>query len=294
MQTLHALDLTESKFANQLWRRRHDSRGNSNDARPIPPSDLKLPVQGFPSPFGYWFAESPSWTNEGPRLTVEFSELDERERASDAHHVHVGESRTASRTIRTGPKAPAGRARNPNATIPLSLEIDSNVARIGVGAATWEKVGETVLFTVAQYWRFAAINRALDELSDWARNDLERSTGFIRSLLHRRARALRTRQKTLQKLILDLPDYEGSLTNPRGHLPSRRAVGLYRRLCVSLGLNRQRREIDERIEVVESIFDSLTESLNHSQSLAFQIVLELAIVALLLLDVGLYFFDAFF
>jgi hypothetical protein len=109
----------------------------------------------------------------------------------------------------------------------------------------------------------------------------------------RRAHALGARRRTLQKLILDLPGYEGSLTNPRGHLPSKWAVVLYRRLCVWLGLNRQRLEIDERIEVVESIFDSLTEALYHSQSLAFQIVLELAIVALLLLDVGLYFFDAF-
>jgi hypothetical protein len=50
--------------------------------------------------------------------------------------------------------------------------------------------------------------------------------------------------------------------------------------------------IDERIEVIESIFDSLTESLNHFQSLAFRIVLELIIVALLLLVVGLYFLDA--
>src|SRR5262249_29454752 len=149
-----------------------------------------------------------------------------------------------------------------------------------------------VLFSVAQYWRLAAIDRALDEHSDWARTDLERSVGLTSLLIRRRTRELRTRRRALQKLILDLPDYEGSLTNPRGHLPSRPAVVLYRRLCISLGLNHRRREIDERIEVVESIFDSLTDSLNHSQSLAIQIVLELAIVALLLLDVGLYFFDA--
>jgi hypothetical protein len=175
----------------------------------------------------------------------------------------------------------------------LSLEIDSNIARIGVDAATWEKFGEAVLFAVAQYWRFAAINRALDELTDWAHDDLERSIGFIRLLGRPRAHALGARRRTLQRLILDLPGYEGALTNPRGYLASKRAVVLYRRLCVRLGLNHQRREIDERIEVVESIFDSLMEAFYHSQSLAFQIVLELAIVALLLLDVGLYFFDAF-
>src|SRR5262249_4848232 len=155
---------------------------NSNDARPVVPSDLSLPAQGFASPFGYWFAESPSWATEPPRLTVEFFELDQRERTNDVHHVRVSESTTAWRTIRPGPKPTAGRARSREAFLPMSLEIDSNVARIGVGSATWEKVGETVLFAVAQYWRFAAISRVLDELSDWARSDLERNSGFMRAL----------------------------------------------------------------------------------------------------------------
>jgi hypothetical protein len=174
----------------------------------------------------------------------------------------------------------------------MILEIDSNVARIGVDAATWASVNETVLFAVAQFWRLDAIDRALDVLSDWARNDLEKNTGVAKVLGRKRARDLRAHRRALEKLILDLPDYEGPLTNPRGYLPSGRPVALYRRLCSWLGLHRRRREIDERIEVIESIFDSLNESLNHVQSLAFQIVLELIIVAVLLLDVGLYFFDA--
>ncbi len=82
------------------------------------------------------------------------------------------------------------------------------------------------------------------------------------------------------------------MTNPRGCLAAGRPVGLYRVLAARLGLNRWRREIDERIEVVEAIFDSLVESLNHYQSLAFQIALELVIVAVLLLDAGLFLVDA--
>ena len=165
---------------------------------------------------------------------------------------------------------------------------------IWVDAATWANVGETVLFTVAQYWRLTAIDRSLDELSDWARHDLESNTGFARMLRRSRSLELRARRQTLQKLILDLPLYEGPLTNPRGHLPSGRAVVLYRKLSSWLGLNRRRQEIDERIEVVESIFDSLSDSLNHAQAFAFQIALELAIVALLLIDIGIYFLDAVF
>ena len=104
-------------------------------------------------------------------------------------------------------------------------------------------------------------------------------------------RDLRPARRTLQALILDLPDFEGALTNPRGCLAAGRSVRLYRVLAVRLGLDRWRREIDERIEVVEAIFDSLVESLNHYQSLAFQIALELVIVAVLLLDAGLFLAD---
>ena len=103
-----------------------------------------------------------------------------------------------------------------------------------------------------------------------------------------RSRELQGLRRQLQSLILDLPDFEGPLATIRGHHASGQVVRLYRRL----GLDRFRSEIDERVEVVESIFDSLAESLDHSQSLAFQIALELFIVAVLLLDVGLYFVDA--
>jgi hypothetical protein len=39
---------------------------------------------------------------------------------------------------------------------------------------------------------------------------------------------------------------------------------------------------------LEAVFDSLAESLNHLQALALQVVLEVAIVIVLLVDVGLY------
>jgi hypothetical protein len=174
----------------------------------------------------------------------------------------------------------------------LILEVDSNVARIGVEAVTWTRFGETVLFAIAQNWRLDAINRALDKLADWARKDLEQNATFASVIRRSRARELRAQHRALARLILDLPEFEGSLTNPRGYLGAGQSVRLYRRVRARLGLDRKRREIDERVEVIESIFDSLVESLNHFQALAFQIVLELAIVALLLVDVGLYLLDA--
>jgi hypothetical protein len=174
----------------------------------------------------------------------------------------------------------------------LTLEINHERANIRVDRETWESVSEPVLLVVAQFWRFGAIDRKLDELSEWARQDLA-TTGGLRSVIRpQRARALRARCRTLQELILDLPDFEAALTNPRGCLAAGSAARLYRALAARLGLGRWRDEIDERIEVVEGIFESLAESLNHHQSLAFQIALELIIVAVLLLDAGLFLADA--
>jgi len=166
------------------------------------------------------------------------------------------------------------------------------MAMVEVDANTWESVGETVLLVVAQFWRFGAIDRKLDELSSWARDDLAATAGFPTAIRLRRVRDLRLRHRKLQELVLDLPDFEAPLTNPQGYLVATRSVRLFRVLAARLGLNGWRREIDERIEVVEATFDSLAESLNHLQSLTFQIALELVIVAVLLLDAGLFLMDA--
>jgi hypothetical protein len=176
--------------------------------------------------------------------------------------------------------------------IPLTVEINDQVAVVQVDAATWESVRETVLLVVAQFWRLGAIDRKLDDLSDWVRNDIAATAGFRSAIRQRRARALRTHHRALRALILDLPDFEAPLTNPRGFLASRRSVRLYRLLAARLGVDRWRHEIDERVEVVEATFDSLAESLNHLQALVFQTALELVIVAVLLFDAGLFLMDA--
>jgi hypothetical protein len=292
MQTLYALDLTGRKGTDSLWRRTpgQSSPSHHSNALECGTTDPELPADGFASPFGFWFAAAPSWPPAAPRLRVEFVNP---ERPGLQHDFAQERSASEScRTVRARPKAPLGRVRAARATLPLFLEVDANVARISVDADTWSAVGDTVLFAVAQYWRFDAINRTLDELSDWARQDLSANSSFRNVVRRARSGKLRARRRELQSLILDLPDFEGPLANPRGHLATGSAVRLYRKLCIRLGLLRFRREIDERIEVVESIFDSLAQSLDNFQSLAFQIALELIIVAVLLLDIGLYLVDA--
>ncbi len=330
MQTLYALDLTDTPDTERLWRKQPGSLLKRAPALDSSTNLPELPPSGFASPLGFWFAAADSWTNGTPRFRVELFDPDERGRTNPGDDPLPRDGLSERRTIRVRLRAPAGRARdNTKPTLTIVLEIDSNAARVDVDADTWSNVGGTVLFAVAQYWRFGAIDRRLGELSAWARDDVAKTGGIPSVIRPGRSRELRARRRMLQSLILDLPDFEGALTNPRGHLKRAgemiggpltpalspkgasgngggtrtpaltreawgltRRVRLYRRLSASLGLDRWRCEIDERVEVVEAVFDSLTESLDHFQSLAFQIALELIIVAVLLLDVALYFLDA--
>jgi hypothetical protein len=294
MQTLYALDMTETPGTDSCWRKRQSPVVQRGSASERTPRDPELSQGGFRSPLGFWFAGADSWTTEVPRLRVEFRELDELGQANPSRESRSREGSSRCRTARAHLKAavPAGRARARRASFPLTLEINQELATVEVDTGTWESVREAVLLVVAQFWRFGAIDRKLDEFAEWARDDLAATAGFRSAVLPRRARELRARHRLLQALILDLPDFEAALTDPRSYLAAGRPVRLYRALAARLGLDRWRREIDERIEVVEAIFDSLAESLNHLQSLSFQIALELIIVAVLLLDAGLFLVDA--
>ncbi len=156
-----------------------------------------------------------------------------------------------------------------------------------------ESVGETVLLVVAQFWRFGAIDRKLDELSDWSRHDLARAVGFRNAIRRQRSRRA-ARSPTITTSTHPRPArFRGRTRQTRGVTSPRDARSVFiAALAARLGLDRWRHEIDERIEVVEAIFNSLTESLNHLQSLAFQVALELIIIAVLLLDAGLFLADA--
>jgi hypothetical protein len=174
----------------------------------------------------------------------------------------------------------------------LLLEVDPNTACVETASASWSSMADAILFVVAQYWQFIAMDNLLDDLTAWAHSDLV-SHGSIYSILPYRSRSFRSHRRVLQAIVLDVPIFELSLTNPRACLASGVPIRLYRTLVVHLELDRHRRAIDEHVEVVEAVFDALAESRNHIQALAFQIIFELAIVALLLLDVALFLWDSF-
>jgi hypothetical protein len=288
MPTLYALDLTALPGSDPLWRALRGSASSLRRAEK--PRDL--PGDGFASPLGYWFTDAASWTMGGSPLRVEV--VDSREMDGASHAIGDGQPPTdaaAGHRTRVRLELAAGGAPltgSSSGACPLIIEIDARTARVGVNTETWPSVREPVLLVIAQYWRFRAVDHVLDDLSDWARAGLQ-DRGFLGPIRPRHTRPLRACRRAFQELLLDLPDFEGLLTNPRRYLASGRPLRLYRALAVRLALYRQRCLIDERVEVVEAVLDSLVESLHHYQALASQIVLELVIVAVLLVDVGLYF-----
>jgi hypothetical protein len=63
----------------------------------------------------------------------------------------------------------------------LHLRIDSTKARIDVERENWLQVSGVVILTVAQFWRFVAIDRSLDEFVNWVRGHLT-TNGFFKRL----------------------------------------------------------------------------------------------------------------
>jgi hypothetical protein len=284
MKTLYGLDLMMPS-AQPL--------GNQQ-ARPAPSSNKDEPDfswYNLASPLGFWFGPREAWPEVVTPLRLEVFGPDERDRGASDGEPSKREGTPKLRSARARLKLASGAGGSSGSSSLLVLDIDANNARVEVDAGTWPSVDDAVLSVVAQFWRFQAIDRALDELTAWARRDLGNG-GLLTLIRRRRSRELHARRRNLQTLILNLPDFESLLTNPRAHLPQGRPNRLYRSLAAQIGLGPWRRQIDERVEVVEAVYDSLAESLNHFQALTFQVVLELVIVAVLLFDAGLYLLDA--
>jgi hypothetical protein len=286
MKTLYALDLLKPPAAEPLRTMAQTPLAKGTNRQPA------FPVDDFISPQGFRFAVTPSEPTRAIPLRVEIFSPDESARPAGDGAPSRADGTVTRRMSRATLKLAKTEDRPTAARSLLALEIDATTARVEVDAEVWPSIAETVLLLVAQCWRFHAIDRTLEELAEWARGDL--SSGSLLPLIRpRRGRELRAGRRKLQALILDLPDSESLLTNPRAHLAGGRPLRLFRALAKQLGLPRWRRTIDERVEVVEAVFDSLAESLDHVQALALQVVLEVAIVIVLVVDVGLFLLEQF-
>jgi hypothetical protein len=279
MKTLYALDLKMPGAHSGGWRRERPDTAAQSDEPDFTWYDLG-------SPLGYWFTTREAWPEVVTPLRLEIAGPGEHERQSGAGESKADKAPAKLRTARARLKPDGEAAGSMRLSSLLTVEIDGDRARVEVDSEAWPSVCKPVLFAVAQFWRYQAIDRALGELSDWARSELAGGRSLSWFWL-RRSRELRARRRKLQTLILDLPDFESLSSNPRACLASGRSVRLYRALATQLGLEPWRCAIDERVEVVEAVYDSLAQSYDHFEAIAFQVALEVAILVVLFFDAGL-------
>jgi hypothetical protein len=257
MPNVSAIDLLGDAQYRPLWR-------PSNGAGAGVPAGL--PAGGRASPAGYWLVVEESGQDQG-RLNVAVR-LD-----AQAHADGRPLPRVAVELDRMAPNRRATR---------LEVEVRPDSARLDVDAWAWPLLSDGALLAVTQCWRFSQIDRQLDELEAWLAAEDPARPGVLRRLSPRRRAVLRDRDRGLRRLVLDLPHFEGPLTDPGAYLASPQARRAYRVLARRLGLSAWRDRIDERVEVIEASVASAIER----QSAFDQAALELTIVLAILADLG--------
>jgi hypothetical protein len=282
MSVLRASDISLVRGADPLWRRRSAGPVGEGGCEPYELiSRHRLPRRGFASPLGFWFAPAEDWASPPPyRLEV----APTRRPGARVHTGNgmpgIAEGRRLGIVV-APPRRPGAPGDPPP---PMALEVAGRSARIEVDEASWPEARAAGLLVVATCWRLEALDGALDRLTDRARMTLERQG---RSAPARRDEpSWRALHRDAHALILDLPEFEGPLTDPASFLPSREAARLYRRLSGRLGLLAWRHRIDERAEVLEGLLEALSTRRDHRQAIALQIGLGVLIIALLATEVA--------
>lgn len=270
MRTLGVIDLKQTASDATGWRELRSATMRSEQT---------VPVGALITPAGFGFVELPegaSWTG----LRVEIL------RPKD---LRVGEPRDSAitapsnggRILPTVMLRPDGnRARSCVPRSGLILEVAPDLARIQVDDQAWELVSAPVLLAISQCWRFSELDRRLDELCTWARETSTR-------------RGTVGRLESFQQLLLELPSFEGPLTDPRGYFATIREARLYRSLARALGLPTWRAFSDERIEAVEAALSHLAEERRLRVSMTAALVLEVLILVVLLADLTLNIWQTF-
>ena len=173
------------------------------------------------STMGFWFAPAEDWASPPPyRL-----ELAPSRRPGAMIRAGAGTRRrrrdVACALSRWGPDSPGRPAGRPR----MALEVASRSARIEVDEAAWPEAREAGLLAVATCWRLEALDGALDRLTDDARMMLGRRGRTGPAAAGRRGPSWRALHHDGQALILELPEFEGPLTDPARFVPSREMRG---------------------------------------------------------------------
>ena len=91
-----------------------------------------------------------------------------------------------------------------------------------------------------------------------------------------------------ESVVIDLPCFEGPLLDPQGYFATRRAARLFKTLVNRLELERWQTVIDElHRDHRYATFDALADERRHLDSLTWEIVLEVLILAALVGDIAI-------
>ncbi len=276
LKRIRGVDLTRSPEHRALWK---PGRG------PRPSPDHKLPEPGFALPMGFWLTEAVGPASDEPHpFTIRFEPFGTP--ASPA----VPRTGTSS-----GPQRPEQTVRLKPPQVgdgDLVLKISSDGVRITTSDAVWKALSEPVLLAVGQYWRFLTVEAEIDRLTEEAFGDLDHATLPRLSTLKQRNRLI-ANAKAVRALVLDLPHFEGPLTDPFPYCSTELAAQTYLALAEKLRLEEWCELIDERAEAIEDTYESVSEKLLEFKNFSWEAVLEILIVVILLCELGLTLWEMF-
>ena len=281
LKSVLAVDLVPSPTHRALWRT--DLAGRASAGEPTAPGS----GLGTPSPMGFWLSfdgESPLPSSNGRTITFAPWGEDGAELAGSTPKGRSVSWRRPVQTVRV--KAPSGGDGD------LSLTIGPEGARITTSPATWKAVAEPVLLAICQYWRFAEVDAEIARLTESARGDLDHSNMPGIASLRARGRLVQS-ARDVRALLLDLPYFEGPLTDPLPYCSTEQAAKTFETLSEKLHLEEWCELIDERAEAVEDAYEALTEKLFEFKNFAWEAVLEGLIILILLAELSLGLYEAF-
>jgi hypothetical protein len=267
MQLIQVIDLTGQPERRALWRSRAAA---CRDVRLVP----GLPDGGRASPMGYWLTSAADPAAFGPDdLRILRRDPADGQATSDDR---VALARPGGRPVQNV----RVKALN-TGDGDLFLTVGPRGAQVVSSEAAWRTLSEPVLLAVCQYWRFCAIDVEIDRLTELAYADVGPATMPSVAALRDRRR-LAANAQAVRALVIELPHFEGCLTDSLSYVSSERSAQVYENLVEKLRLEEWCEAIDERAEAIEDMYEAVTEKLFEYRNFAWEALLETVIIVILL------------
>jgi hypothetical protein len=283
LKALRALDLTPRPGARALWM--STTRGHGTTTAP---AAADLPQPGFASPMGFWLTEVPEIVAESTvspyLIRFESPSTAAAQAAMETSPAAAVKPRRPDQTVRLKPPH-AGDGE-------LVLKLSTAGVRIITTDAAWKALSEPVLLAIGIYWRFLAIEEELDRLTEQAHADVDHAT-MPGGPTWKDRRGLIARARAVRAFILDLPHFQGPITDPFPYCSTERSAQTFAGLAEKLHLEMWCELIDERVEVIEDAYEVATEKLMEFRHFVYEAGLEVLIVLILLGELGLLAWEQF-